>query len=271
MIPPKRILFPADFSNRCRGAAHAVRALARRFEAEVVPIHVIQANSTEGGVRQRDRVCEAMQRLTTEELEGCHVTPCITPGDPAVCIVEHAQMANCDLIMMPTHGFGVFRRFLLGSVTAKVLHDAECPVWTSAHMEDWPKMEAASLRNLVCGIDFGPRSSAALRCAMQSAREFEAKMNIAYVMPPAALTSAECRHQMATVARDKIERIRHELDFPADIHVLDGSPATALSEAAEVLNADLLVIGRTHVPECISLGANAYAIIAHSPCPVLSV
>jgi hypothetical protein len=29
-----------------------------------------------------------------------------------------------DLIMMPTHGVGTFRSFLVGSVTAKVLHDA---------------------------------------------------------------------------------------------------------------------------------------------------
>ena len=30
------------------------------------------------------------------------------------------------------------RRLLLGSVTAKILHDAECPVWTAAHVdEDW--------------------------------------------------------------------------------------------------------------------------------------
>ena len=270
MIPPKRILFPADFSNRCRGAAHAVRALARRFDAEVLPIHVIQNNSADGG-KQRDRLCQAMQRLATEELEGCRVSPCITPGDPAVSIVEHAKLANCDLIMMPTHGFGVFRRFLLGSVTAKVLHDAECPVWTSAHMEDWPRMEATSLRNLVCGIDFGPRSAGALRCAMQSAKEFGAKVNIAYVLAPFGLTSAECREQMVAAAQQKIERILKELDFPAGIHILDGSPATALSEAAEGLNADVLVIGRTHVPEANSLGANAYAIIAHSPCPVLSV
>jgi hypothetical protein len=33
-----------------------------------------------------------------------------------------------------------------------------------------------------------------------------------------------------------------------------------------------MVIGRTHVMSGVGkLGANAYAIIAHSPCPVLSV
>ena len=39
---------------------------------------------------------------------------------------------------MPTHGYGPFRRFILGSNTAKVLHDADCPVWTGVHVEEIP-------------------------------------------------------------------------------------------------------------------------------------
>lgn len=57
-----------------------------------------------------------------------------------------------------------------------------------------------------------------------------------------------------------------------ETEVLEGSPAEALSAAAERLDADLLVIGRSHDTEPGGkLGANAYAIIARSPCPVLSV
>ena len=39
-------------------------------------------------------------------------------------------------MIMPTHGYGVFRRFLLGSVTSKVLHDLGCPVLTGAHLTE---------------------------------------------------------------------------------------------------------------------------------------
>ena len=47
-----------------------------------------------------------------------------------------AKANQIDLIMMPTHGYGRFRALLLGSVTAKVLHDADCPVWTAVHREE---------------------------------------------------------------------------------------------------------------------------------------
>jgi len=56
-------------------------------------------------------------------------------GDPAQQIVEYARTTDVDLIMMPTHGYGRFRAALLGSVTAKVIHDSLCALWTSAHIQ----------------------------------------------------------------------------------------------------------------------------------------
>jgi nucleotide-binding universal stress UspA family protein len=41
---------------------------------------------------------------------------------------------------LPTHGLGAFRRSLIGSITAKVLHDAECPVWTGVHLAQAPPL-----------------------------------------------------------------------------------------------------------------------------------
>jgi hypothetical protein len=57
------------------------------------------------------------------------------PVDFSVCISSLARDWGIGLIMMATRGRGLFRAALLGSVTAKVLHDADCPVWTAAHVE----------------------------------------------------------------------------------------------------------------------------------------
>jgi len=45
MISLRKILFPVDFSDRCRGAAHAVRPVATRFGAEVTALHVVEPGS----------------------------------------------------------------------------------------------------------------------------------------------------------------------------------------------------------------------------------
>ena len=131
-----KILFPVDFSKRCEGVADAVRAMAIQFRAEVTALHVVEvasANSAYESLVARAR--EKMDQLIARELRDCVVVPYFERGDPAQIILSYARNGHFDLIMMPTHGYGPFRRFLLGSVTAKILHDATCPVWTSAHLE----------------------------------------------------------------------------------------------------------------------------------------
>ncbi len=56
---------------------------------------------------------------------------------------------------MSTRGEGAFFRFLLGSVTAKVLHEIHCPVWTGAHLEEEPVGEF-SIRNVLGSVDLSP-------------------------------------------------------------------------------------------------------------------
>jgi len=49
-------------------------------------------------------------------------------GDPAFAILEQAKASQADLILMGTHGRGGLARFLIGSVSHSILHQADCPV-----------------------------------------------------------------------------------------------------------------------------------------------
>ncbi|HSM76990.1 MAG TPA: universal stress protein [Bryobacteraceae bacterium] len=275
MITVKKILFPVDFSDRCRGAARAVRAAARHFDAEVEPLHVVESILPQGIPEDLPvRARQVMEKLIASELSDCRTAPCVATGEPAAVIAERARIGRFDLIAMPTHGYGPFRRFLLGSVTAKVLHDAVCPIWTSSNLEDWPVFEKLVLRDVVCGIDLGPQSAAVLQCASRVAAEFHAKLTIAHVTPIGGIraSSQEYQERAARSAEAALEKIQAEVGISAAVQILHGLPAHGLYEAAERLNADLMVIGRTHVaPEIARFGSNVYAIVAHSPCPVLSV
>jgi nucleotide-binding universal stress UspA family protein len=51
-----------------------------------------------------------------------------TAGDPAVEIIEEAKKGEYDLIIMRTHGMKATKRFMLGSVTDKVVHHVGIPV-----------------------------------------------------------------------------------------------------------------------------------------------
>jgi len=85
---------------------------------------------------------------------------------PAYEIIQYAENNAVDLIMMPTHGYGPFRSLLLGSTAAKVLHDAHCPVWTSAHIEETPLEARTEIHNILCAIELDTESSKLLRSPM---------------------------------------------------------------------------------------------------------
>ena len=273
-----KILFPVDFSKHCEGAAQAVRAMALEFQAEITALHVVEAASADSTyeilvARARD----LMDRLVADKLHGCTVCSHVERGDPAQIIVSYARNGPFDLIMMPTHGYGPFRRFLLGSVTAKVLHDAACPVWTGAHLETWPPIETLGIRRVLAAVDLGPRSSGVLQLASQIADKFQAKLTVAHVIPISSpfmegYWIEDWRAETRKVIPEQIRKLLPARCHPTEIEVLEGSPAPVLSEAADRLHSDLLLIGRSHVTERVGqLPAQAYAIIARAPCPVISV
>jgi nucleotide-binding universal stress UspA family protein len=74
----------------------------------------------------RDRMlAEAEQALRTS---GLTVDLAPRAGDPATAILDVAEKDGCDLIVMGTRGLGAAERWLIGSVSDKVLHHAHCSV-----------------------------------------------------------------------------------------------------------------------------------------------
>ena len=104
-----------------------------------------------------------MGKFLTEELKHFDVKREVLERDAGHQIVAAARRPGADLITMPTHGLSVFRRYILDSITAKVLHDAECAIRTGTHMEYAPPLDAIEFPKVLCAVDFGPQSERALQ------------------------------------------------------------------------------------------------------------
>lgn len=52
----------------------------------------------------------------------------LVPGEPATAILEHASEADTPIIVIGSRGLNRFTELLLGSVSQRVLHHADCPV-----------------------------------------------------------------------------------------------------------------------------------------------
>jgi hypothetical protein len=120
----------------------------------------------------------ALRNYLVDELSGVSVQRCVQSGDPASHIVQYARHKNVGLIMM--HGYGPFRGLLLGSVTAKVLHDAECPVWTTAHASE--TNANSPLRNLICAIDDDPHDLPLVRWVAEFAAGQGAELRLVHAV-----------------------------------------------------------------------------------------
>src|SRR5208282_293494 len=97
-------------------------------------------------------------------------------GDPAAKIAEFTRDNAVDLVMMPTHGHGLFRSLLMGSVTSKVLHDVHCPVWTAAHAEKQHAPQAP--RKILCALDGSGKSLALAQWAVDFSHELGASLQL---------------------------------------------------------------------------------------------
>jgi nucleotide-binding universal stress UspA family protein len=287
-----RILVPVEFSPRCRGAVQYAEALSCHFHCEIVLLHAVippLANFSSFEAMAYTNADDLAREIALQRTADLEAFSCTAPadaavrrvvleGDPTQTIVEFASSENCDLIVMPTHGYGPFRRFLLGSVTAKVLHDAICPVWTGPHMERAPNYSSVHFHNIVCALDLGLHSRAVLRWAAEFARETGARLSIVHAIPSSATRlggfyfDPDWRTQLTRTAVERIGFLRQEMGIDASVAIEAGEPPLVVTTAAEATSADLLVIGRGSTPRAHGhLPTNAYAIVRQAKCPVVTI
>src|SRR5262249_3143053 len=210
-----------------------------------------------------------------DERAGPGVGGLVLEGATPRRIVEVAHERG-GLIVMPTHGYGPFRRFILGSNTAKVLHDADCPVWTGIHMEDTGVITELPFRSILCAVDLGPQSAKTLIWAGWLQRAFGARLTVSHATQggPDMGDDSEVnwRIDVREAAEEELLRLQQETGAKAELLIEGGDPAPVICSAAARVQADVLVIGRGSAAGVFGrLRTNAYAIIRESPCPVASV
>jgi nucleotide-binding universal stress UspA family protein len=287
MLNIQKILLPVDFPNVSLRVVHQAATLAHHFNSELVLLHVVTARSHAGGVPDGPEFAKwdllaAMlseadkssdQSLRTE-LQGIPIQCILVKGDPVKAILETTRIEQANLIMMPSHGF-TFNRFLLGSVTAKVLSGTECPVWTSAHVEE-SQTQPFAIRNVLCAVDLTERSGEVLSWAAKLASEFSARLTLAHVNasvevwgPGGNYANPRRKQELYDDAAQQLAQLQKDAATKAAVFIGSGDVPKVLSQAAAQAKADLLVT------ECYPYGGNlrihGYAIICAVPIPVLSV
>lgn len=289
---PRNILFPTDFSKSSEAIIPHVVGLASAFNAKVWLLNVVPSFADFHGVSENyfgqlsdsalanlDRERKMLETECLRKLECLQKSHfgsveseiCIRSAGVAESIVDYAVEKKADLIMMPTHGLGRMRRFLIGSVTAKVLHDAACPVWTSPHPRELEPFHP--YRHILLAMDNRDLPVELLRRVSALAEFFHAQLSVIRALPAHGIPGDEAARKRTREMADALHDQMAAKGVKASVHLMEGDPGEVVRQVAEEIeDADLIVTGRGHLAESMGhLRSHAYEIIWNAPCPVITM
>jgi nucleotide-binding universal stress UspA family protein len=141
-VPFRNILVPVDGREASLSVLPAVLSLARPVDAHVTLICVHEASAFEGRWESADApVAHARQAM----IDACiPMTTEIRHGDPASEILKAADERSIDLIAMATHGRSGPSRWVLGSVTEKVLRASTVPIVVARRKKELERAEESA-------------------------------------------------------------------------------------------------------------------------------
>lgn len=127
------VLVPTDGSDGTRQSITNGLAIAARFDATVHALSVVPEGPF--GTLQVDAVTDAAHQAVEQveaeaALEGVAVETAVERGIPHEEILAYVDEHDIDLIVMGTQGRTGLDRFLVGSVTERVVRMADVPVVT---------------------------------------------------------------------------------------------------------------------------------------------
>jgi len=281
------ILLPVDGSEHTAKIVHHAAELAQWTEAKIQVVFV--ADTTRDSLTVVDgNVVDALEREgepivsdVASELDSLgveHGTD-IVQGSPAPTIVDYAERYDYDLIVLPTHGRTGISRYLLGSVTEKVVRLSDVPVLTARMQAD--EQLTFPYENILVPTDGSPASNAAAKHGLALAAALDATVHVLSVVDDTSL-GPDVRSVLST---DELERPAIEavegVDAEAGAYELPnvrtnvehGSPAAVIREYIETGDIHAVVMGSSgrRGVDRILLGSVAEKTVRSAPVPVITV
>jgi nucleotide-binding universal stress UspA family protein len=294
----RRILCPTDFSVFSSRAFRHALALAHQFRASLKVVHVLPLVPSAGGgpfVPTPSLVLPEQRRFAEDDLRrfvepacgsSVEVTTELRDGEPWREILAAAREMPADLVTLGTHGRAGFERFVLGSVTTKLLGRLPCPALTVCHEEGRTWEAPGLLKRVLCATDFSDPAREAIGLSLDLAKKTGCDVTLLHVID--ALPNADRR---AEASFPEIGPLRRALEedarprllaaIPADRptegrvkgRLVLGRPWEKILEVAAEERADLIVLGtRGHTTlGRMIFGSTSEHVVREATCPVVTV
>ncbi|MEW6672111.1 MAG: universal stress protein [Thermodesulfobacteriota bacterium] len=293
----KRIICATDFSDLSNRAIPFALSLTREFGAKLYFCHVIGLPSTAiygeillDPTEQQDKavrfVHEQLGRLVDPHQTDWEAL--ISTGHTADEISRMAEMKSADMVIAATHGRSGLKRFLLGSVTERLMRILPCPLLVIPEpAADAPDAADRPLRfqRILIGCDFSADAEQAIRYGLSLAQEFQSELYLVHVIEKPAYPipgdhAAGTENDFESVMRNHLMEKLAALIPPEATNwcspkmvLLEGPPDEELTRYAVSEHIDLIVLGvrGQGLVEKLFVGSTTDRVVRRAPCPVLSV
>lgn len=281
------LLLPFDGSDGAAAVLHHAAEIAHWHDATVHvlfvadttrdSVTVVEGQTVDALVREgEDVVDEASKTLQSLGVE--HRTD-VVQGNPAPTIVEYAERYDNDLVVMPTHGREGISRYLIGSVTEKVVRLSSVPVLAARMQPD--EQFTYPYERILVPTDGSPGANRAVDHCLSLASTLDATVHGLSVVDDALLgldvrsgVSSERSEAAAEEALDDLESKASAYDLGGITrHVERGNPVEGILDCIDANDVDAVVIGTTGRTgtDRILLGSVAEKTVRSAPVPVIAV
>jgi nucleotide-binding universal stress UspA family protein len=208
------------------------------------------------------------KQLTLLKLKG---TVRREQGGIATVILKRAPKRD-GLLVVGNQGLGALDRFMLGSVSTKLIHHATCPVLVV-------KDDAAALQRIAVAIDGSSASAKALECVLTTfqpdrssckGRHVPIEVTVIHVMP--FTTYPEGREAGRKLVDQSVRKLV-KAGFTAEPVCQLGNPAEEIMAVASKHQVNLIVMGAKGL-DAVSrflIGSVSTRVVQHAKCSVLVV
>lgn len=281
------ILLPFDGSEGATEVLHHASELAHWADATIQVLYVADTTRDSVTVIDGDTVDVLVQKgrkiveeaAKTLDTLGVSYETDVVQGNPAPTIADYADQYDQDLVVMPTHGREGLSRYLIGSVSEKVVRLSSVPVLTVRMQPD--ETLAFPYENILIPTDGSVAATRAAEHTLSLAASLDATVHVLSVVDDAALgpdvRSMIAREQSKQVAKDAVEAVVSEANTRgvADIarHIEEGATIAEILDCIESNRIDAVGMGTTgkRGTDRILLGSVAEKTVRSAPVPVLTV
>jgi nucleotide-binding universal stress UspA family protein len=295
----RKILIPLDGSETAEPVLPYARALARSLSCPVELLAVVDftelarsASSADGLFI--DRLLEGEAQRSGHYLDGIarsfagvSVRCAVEKGRAAEIIVDKAAADKDTLIMMATHGRSGLNRFVLGSVTERVLRTALNPLIVVRAKEGAATSGEAAFQSLMVPLDGSELAESVLPAVVEIAKLLDLEITLlrAFAIPYGAYSTGDGFYDPvnleAFLASRRLESVEY-IDQKSAALKRQGI-ARVSSLVKEGLAADeIIAFGKTHPGCLIAMGTHGYSgikrwvlgsvtetVVRHADAPVL--